>query len=368
MQRVGDKKELGKLLKKISNFEEVNESLEVKKIDKNQSVCAQIFAACQKLEIDDLVLDRFIKNAIVKSGNKHDKTLQNTEQYINKLVESGVFTRKNNKVIFNLPELEKNEDLKKSFMSSLEEFLLFDYVEKLRYEQYGLNDFYWALSKQNKKNPLKNVSQQQEQKQHHHEESHHHEKSHHHPKSKPIRQDEEVKSEVKALLEEFDNIACQNISHNKEKRTQQITEQKRVIDNIKQNSREFILHSTQQNKEKNQTIFVYLDPDFQDPTNPNFITKQITYIRDDATGKIDVLYGKEAEAIIIEEPEEQKNARITTISKAKIHHYGKKDEQNNSYMFQDFRSSNNEASKAPEASITDATTQRLHGQDNSIVR
>ncbi|MCE2687982.1 MAG: hypothetical protein LW595_05525, partial [Rickettsiales bacterium] len=35
--------------------------------------------------------------------------------------------------------------------NSLEECLLFDYVDKLRYEQYGLNDFYWALNKQNKK-------------------------------------------------------------------------------------------------------------------------------------------------------------------------------------------------------------------------
>ena len=41
--------------------------------------------------------------------------------------------------------------MKKAFMNSLEECLLFDHIDKLRYEQYGLNDFYWALEKQNKK-------------------------------------------------------------------------------------------------------------------------------------------------------------------------------------------------------------------------
>jgi hypothetical protein len=40
-------------------------------------------------------------------------------------------------------------------MSSVEEYLLFDHVEELKYEQYGLNDFYWNLSKQIQKEEAK---------------------------------------------------------------------------------------------------------------------------------------------------------------------------------------------------------------------
>ncbi len=52
-------------------------------------------------------------------------------------------------------------------MNSFEEYLLFDYIEKLKYEQYGLNDFYWALDKQNKKQPLIAISAPVEDKEPH---------------------------------------------------------------------------------------------------------------------------------------------------------------------------------------------------------
>ncbi len=104
-------------------------------------------------EPDTMVLDRFIKNAILKSSAEHDTGIKTKEAYFERLQKSGLFTIDEDEITFNLKALEKNEKMKKAFMNSLEECLLFDYVEKLKYEQYGLNDFYWALEKQNKKQP-----------------------------------------------------------------------------------------------------------------------------------------------------------------------------------------------------------------------
>ncbi len=115
------------------------------------------------------MLEKFIKNSVIKSLDEHDKSMKNEEDYLNKLEESGLFTIEGNKITFDSDALEltQNQEYKKDFMNSFEEYLLFDYIEKLKYEQYGLNDFYWALDKQNKKQPLIRISAPVEDKEPH---------------------------------------------------------------------------------------------------------------------------------------------------------------------------------------------------------
>jgi hypothetical protein len=81
------------------------------------------------------------------------------KQFLEKLAASNLFEIYDEKISFKIEELQKNHDMRKAFMSSAEEYLLFDYVEELKYEQYGLNDFYWSLSKQiQKEEKTKNAS------------------------------------------------------------------------------------------------------------------------------------------------------------------------------------------------------------------
>lgn len=161
---------LEKSLKAISNLEVINyggiEALSLKSFDRDKSVCAEILLGCKELGIDNKVLEKFIKNSVIKSSDEHDKSIKNEEDYLNKLKESGLFTIEGKKIILNLEalELKENKKYRKEFMNSFEEYLLFDYVEKLKYEQYGLNDFYWALDKQNKKQPLITIDAPVEEK------------------------------------------------------------------------------------------------------------------------------------------------------------------------------------------------------------
>jgi uncharacterized membrane protein len=156
LKRTGNNSNADSILKKISNLEPINENeireFDLFQIDKKKPEHEEIFVLCKELGLDTMVLERLIKNAIIKSSDDHDTSCESKEQYLQKLAGSGLFNiEPENVVKFNIEALKKNTDLKKSFMDALEEYLLFDYVEKLEYEQYGLNDFYWALDEQNKK-------------------------------------------------------------------------------------------------------------------------------------------------------------------------------------------------------------------------
>ena len=184
-------------------------------------------------------------------------------------------------------------------MNSLEECLLFDYVEKLKYEQYGLNDFYWALDKQNKKQPhshshshhhhdhnhscadeedhkgKKHDHNHHEHHDHHthhdhqhhiaHSDTHHpslcrpcnlpsthvvkhdhscheHHKHEHHPASDSKASAEDRKTVMpeteQKLLSEFKSFAAEKISQNKEERRRQVTKQnKGFVAQLNQNSK-----------------------------------------------------------------------------------------------------------------------------------
>lgn len=155
-----------KILRKIVNLEEIKaeeipEEAEftLAKIKREKSTCHKIFKACEELEIDGLVLERFIKNSVIKSADEHDSSIKNKEDYLEKLTASKLFKINEDEIEFDLAALETSENYKKDFMNSLEECLLFDYVEKLKYEQYGLNDFFWALEKQNKQRITTNIKE-----------------------------------------------------------------------------------------------------------------------------------------------------------------------------------------------------------------
>ena len=370
------------LLKKISGLEEISDDdkteFDLVSFNQDEPVCKRIFENCQELEIDTIVLDRFIKNAILKSLDEHDTSINTEEKYFEKLAGSGLFKIEGDDVTFDLEALEKNEEMKKAFMNSLEECLLFDYVEKLKYEQYGLNDFYWALDKQNQKQahshghkhhkhhhhkhshdhhrhdhshscadeedhkakkhdhshheplcrpchlPSAHQSKKSVAKHDHHHEHHNHE---HHPASDSRASAEDQKSVMpeteQKLLSEFKSLTTKKISSDKKERQKQVTEQNKVIDQVLKKSREFVLESKVKNREKNQTIFTYLDPDHQNSDDPDYKEKQVIYIQDDSTGKIDVLYGTKARALVIERPNQVKNGVITKIDEKKVEHYGK---------------------------------------------
>jgi hypothetical protein len=156
VSQVGQPQKRDELLKKISGLEQISEDEreEFRLIFSNggNDLLGEIFEACKKLEIDAMVLERFIKNAILRSDDEHDISLTDREAFSAKLIESRLFTfpHTDGTLIFNLPALAQNHQMREYFMEAMDEVLLFDCVKRLEYEQYGLNDFYWALKKQNK--------------------------------------------------------------------------------------------------------------------------------------------------------------------------------------------------------------------------
>ncbi len=176
LKEASNHNEIDPLLKRISGLEKISEDEKVKfdliSFNKNKPVCEQIFESCSELEIDTIVLDRFIKNAILKSSEEHDASIKTKEEYFDRLRRSGLFTINGDELAFDLKALEENQEMKRVFMNSLEECLLFDYVEKLKYEQYGLNDFYWALGKQNKEQPHSHGHKRSHGHHHHHDHGH----------------------------------------------------------------------------------------------------------------------------------------------------------------------------------------------------
>ncbi len=360
-------------LERNANFLEISaqekNQLSLENFDYNSQICEQILKVCKELELDTILLERFIKNAIIKSSKEHDKSIENEEEYCAKLKESGLFKIENKEIHFLVDELEKKAELKEIFISSLKECLLFDCVDKLKYEQYGLNDFYWSLSKQNKKHSHENHSHENHSHENHSHENHSHEnhshenhshenhshenhshekhshekhshENHSHENHSPKQPNNKTCSQRqsktlysfnhnnKILLGEFKLFAEEKISATN--RSNQIAKQNNIIDNILLENQQFILKSETKNIEQNKTVFVYLDPNYQDPKHPEYEQKQITYIRNDFTGIIDVIYGEKANALLIERPKEDKNGLITTINNNILEYYG--DKNNTSFQ------------------------------------
>jgi hypothetical protein len=202
--------------------------------NKDDSNSTKVFRALKELEIEGAVLERFIKDYILQSKDDHDTSVKDLKEYQEKLLASGLFKeahkehnrhnhhghkhcddghynyehKHNDKhhhdhkkinIEFDLETLEKKPNALKAFMNSLEQYLLFEHIEKLRYEQYGLNDYFWELDKCKSQWERAGVSHQlnvenlvgdhhnkgnihhkHNVKNHEHKETHHHHKNDHH--------------------------------------------------------------------------------------------------------------------------------------------------------------------------------------------
>ncbi len=147
----------------------------------------------------------------------------------------------------------------------------------------------------------------------------------------------------KSLLTEFGSLASEEVASNKAERGRQITKQNKVIDKVLSKSREFILKSQTKNSKTNETIFVWADPDYTDLETAEGKARQVIYVCNDITGKIDVLYGQKANALVIERPTEEKNGLITKVKNNNVEHHG----QTNNSIFQSFQSLNKTPNPSP---------------------
>ena len=131
--------------KKITKEEKAKYNLVT--LDKEVGDFKNIFEACKELDIDEIVIDKFIQNHILKATEKHSTSLKDANNITQRIKDSGLFKVIGSNIIPQTDKIQSNEKAKNSFMNAFEEVLLFDSVEKLRYEQYSLNDFYWSLDK-----------------------------------------------------------------------------------------------------------------------------------------------------------------------------------------------------------------------------
>jgi hypothetical protein len=168
------------------------------------------------------------------------------------------------------------------------------------------------------------------------------------------------KHSEKILLEEFKSLTTEKVSQNQAERQKQIKKQNKVIDKVLEKSREFVLKSQVKDHKKNQTIFTYLDPDHQNPDDPDYEAKQVIYVRNNSNGKIDVLYGEKARALVIERPNQIKNGLITKIDGRVIEYCG----EISGSIFQSFKKV--DSSKGlPTGSTRRAQSLNLMGIDGS---
>lgn len=151
------------------------------------------------------------------------------------------------------------------------------------------------------------------------------------------------------LLKDFDLAAKEAISSDISERKKQVKQQNKIINQITDSSEEFRLIDKKTDKKKKQTIFTYIDPDyFGKESDPNYETHKIIYVRDDVTKKIEVFYGKEAQAFVIEKAKKSQNGFIAKLDEEEIQIYG--DSANSTFTaFKkiDERSKPNTSAKSP---------------------
>ena len=116
-------------------------------------ICKNIYDNLIRLNLDKSFLIKFVENYILNKQNIHDTSIKNQDQLIQKLEHSQLFkiktidTKKTIELRIDL--IEKNPNAKRIFLTSLEEYLLFDKLKEYEYQQYAYNDYYWALKQQN---------------------------------------------------------------------------------------------------------------------------------------------------------------------------------------------------------------------------
>ena len=71
------------------------------------------------------------------------------ETYINDMIQTGLFKRTGETISLDATNFEETQH--KILNKAIDFYLHFGFIEKLRYQQYGLNDFFWALKKSGRK-------------------------------------------------------------------------------------------------------------------------------------------------------------------------------------------------------------------------
>lgn len=180
-------------------------------------------------------------------------------------------------------------------------------------------------------------------------------------------EDYHPEKELKENLNRLDYVAKEPVSQQNNKRRQQVNQQNNLIDDITHNKRDFVLESEQEIFEKNQTIFTYIHPDYQDhdPDSADYIKQQIIYIRNNTSGTVEVKYGLEAEALIVEKANEAKNAVITSISRDNLEFFGEK--KNSIFTSFSREVSEDLPSKSPNAPLLDRKKLQINEKENSIM-
>lgn len=129
-------------------------------------------------------------------------------------------------------------------------------------------------------------------------------------------------------IEEFKSRINEKPNSGEVHTTKELQEQKRDIKNIRENTSEFTMKS--QESKNGKTIYVWSDPRSEFKDNPNY---DITYIQDNKTNHIEVIYGNCAEALILVDPdiEAKKGARVISIENGTHQSHG--DQTNGSFEF-----------------------------------
>lgn len=149
--------------------------------------------------------------------------------------------------------------------------------------------------------------------------------------SDEARKDQEVlicktgawQSRIEQLIIDFQEKLNAEILTDEDMRDSKNERQNKIINNILKECREFILDSEIKDDKKNQTNFVYIDPDFQNSDYFECESRKISCVRNDVTKKINVIYGKKADAILIKRPNQDKEGFIVKIINGKIEYFGK---------------------------------------------
>ncbi|MEK9727348.1 MAG: hypothetical protein VW397_04490 [Candidatus Margulisiibacteriota bacterium] len=110
----------------------------------NDSDFTQYWEAVKELGIADDVLNRFIQEGLLTESSDCD-CCSDDQLYLETLKKSGLFLEEGERLKLSLKD-NLPDEIKDKLLLTLDEYLHFDFIEKLRYEQYALNDFFWELT------------------------------------------------------------------------------------------------------------------------------------------------------------------------------------------------------------------------------
>ena len=90
------------------------------------------------------MLNRFIQEGLLTESSDCDCCSED-KLNLETLKKSGLFLEEGGKLKLSLKD-NLPDEIKDKLLLTLDEYLHFDFIEKLRYEQYALNDFFWELT------------------------------------------------------------------------------------------------------------------------------------------------------------------------------------------------------------------------------